>query len=140
MIKIVIVHLPFSFDRCVTRGGRGEVSPARIQNLNKSALILGKNALTRFIYGFNFSFKMLLQAHLGKKSLKYFSAGPFFRMFQIKCLSKCSYFQKPPLPWKIPGYAPVLYIPNRLIEKAIVVNCTVRRSIYTNNIEDGIVL
>ena len=28
-------------------------------------------------------------------------------MFQIKCLSKCPYFQKPPLPWKILGYAPL---------------------------------
>ena len=40
-------------------GGGGEVFPALFQNLKKSALILGKNALTRFIYGFNFSFKML---------------------------------------------------------------------------------
>ena len=39
------------------RGGRG-VS-ALFQNLKKSALNVGKNALTRFIYGFNFSFKML---------------------------------------------------------------------------------
>ena len=29
------------------------------QNLKKSALILGNNILTKFIYGFNFSFKML---------------------------------------------------------------------------------
>ena len=31
-------------------------------------------------------------------------------MLQIKCLSKYPYFQKPPppLPWKIPGYAPEL--------------------------------
>ena len=43
----------------------------------------------------------------GKQSFgKFFPAGLFFRMFQIKCLSKCPYFQKPPLPWKIPGYAP----------------------------------
>ena len=45
--------------RVTRRGRRGEVSPALFQNLKKSALILGKNALTRFIYGFNFSFKML---------------------------------------------------------------------------------
>ena len=49
----------FTLYRRVTREGRGEVSPALFQNLKKSALILGKNALTRFIYGFNFSFKML---------------------------------------------------------------------------------
>ena len=29
-------------------------------------------------------------------------------MLQIKCLSKCPYFQKPLLPWKIPGYAPIM--------------------------------
>ena len=85
-----------------------EVSAALFQNLKKSALNLGKSALTRFIYGFNFSFKMLFQAYLGKKYLKFFPAGPFFRMLQIKCLSKCPYFQKPPLPWKIPRYAPVI--------------------------------
>ena len=46
--------------RCVTRGEEGgEVSPALFQNLEKSALILEKNALTRFIYGLNVSFKML---------------------------------------------------------------------------------
>ena len=42
-----------------TREAGGGVSPALFQNLKKSALILGKNALTRFIYGFSFSFKML---------------------------------------------------------------------------------
>ena len=46
--------------RRVTRGGgEAEISPALFQNLKKSALILGKNALIRFIYRFNFSFKML---------------------------------------------------------------------------------
>ena len=72
----------------------------------KSALIVGKNALTRFIYGFNFLFKMLFKAYLGKKSPKFFPVEPFFRMLQVKCLSKCPYFQKPTLPWKIPAYAP----------------------------------
>ena len=74
------------------------MSHVLFQNLKKSAMILGKNALFRFIYGFNFSFKILLQAYLGKKSAKFFPAGPFFRMLQIKCLSKYPYFQKPPPP------------------------------------------
>ena len=34
------------------RGGGGEVSPALFQNLKKIALILEKNALTRFIHEF----------------------------------------------------------------------------------------
>ena len=47
--------------RGVTRGGRGvEVSPALFQDIKKSALILGQNTIIRFIYRFNFSFKMLL--------------------------------------------------------------------------------
>ena len=35
--------------------------------------------------------------------------GFYFRVLQLKCLLKCSYFKKPPqgpLPWKIPGYVP----------------------------------
>ena len=43
--------------------------------------------------------------YLGKRSPKFFPAGPFIRMLHIKCLTKCPYFQKPPLPSKIPGYA-----------------------------------
>ena len=45
--------------RRVTRGGEEEeVPPALFQKLEKSALILGKNALIVVIYGLNFSFKM----------------------------------------------------------------------------------
>ena len=49
---------------------------------------------------------MLFKEYLGKKYPKFFPAGPFFRMLQIKLLSKRPYFQKPPLPWKILGYSP----------------------------------
>ena len=52
----------------VTRGGRGEVSPALFRNLEKSALILGKNALITVIYGLNFSFKMQLLRVSGRKN------------------------------------------------------------------------
>ena len=48
---------------------------------------------------------MLFQVYLGKESPKFFPAGPFFSVFQIKYLSKC-----PPLPWKIPGYTPDKFI------------------------------
>ena len=41
------------------RGNGGEVSPALFEDLKKIALILGKNVLTKFVYRFNFSFKML---------------------------------------------------------------------------------
>ena len=52
----------------VTRGERGEVSPALFRNLKKSALILGKNALITVIYGLNFSFKMQLLRVSGRKN------------------------------------------------------------------------
>ena len=38
-------------NRCVTRGGRGEVFPKLFQKLEKSALIWEKNALIVVIYG-----------------------------------------------------------------------------------------
>ena len=91
----IISHLNDDWDdwnfisRRVTRRMRGEVSPALFQNLKKSALILEKNALTSFIYGYNFSFKMLFQAYLGKKPPKFFPAGPVFCMLHIRSLSKC---------------------------------------------------
>ena len=49
---------------------------------------------------------MLFYVYLGEECLDFFPAGPFFSVFQIKCLLKCPYFKEPPLPWKIPGYAP----------------------------------
>ena len=37
-----------------------------------------------------------------------FPCEAFLSCVAIKCLSKCPYFKKPPLPWKIPGYKPGL--------------------------------
>ena len=92
--------------RRVTRGEEGSGLPCPFQNFKKSALILKKkNSLNIFIYGLDFSFKILFQVYLGKESPKFLPAGPFFRVLQIKCLSKCPYFKKAPLPWKISGYA-----------------------------------
>ena len=55
--NVEVQHLEI---RCVSRGERGGGGEgAQFENLNKIALILGKNALTLFIYGLNFSFKML---------------------------------------------------------------------------------
>ena len=44
--------------------------------------------------------------YLRKNSPKFFPAVPFFLLLQIKSLSNCPYFKKPPLPCKISGYAP----------------------------------
>ena len=49
---------------------------------------------------------MLFYVYLPKKSPNFFPAGSFFLVLQIKCLSKCPYFKKLPLPWNIPGPRP----------------------------------
>ena len=46
--------------------------PCSFSKLKEKCLDFGKKSLTRFIYGFNFSFKMLFQAYLGKY-LQHFS-------------------------------------------------------------------
>ena len=43
-----------------------------------------------------------------RKNSEIFLCGAFFLDFLIKCLSKCSNFTKPPLPWEISGCAPVI--------------------------------
>ena len=47
--------------------------------------------------------------YLGKKISEIFPYGTFLSCVAIKCLSKYPYFNKPPLPWTIPGYAPAYY-------------------------------
>ena len=91
------IFLKKSFTKC---GGetipKWEVFPALFQNLKKGALILGKNALIRFIYRFSFSFKMLFETYLGKKLQTFFPGRPFIHMLQIKCLLKCPYSETSP--------------------------------------------
>ena len=52
--------------------GREEVSRALFSKLKKSALIFEKSTLIVFIYGLNFSLKMLFEEYLGKKSPKFY--------------------------------------------------------------------
>ena len=47
--------------------------------------------------------------YLGKKISEIFPYGTFLSCVAIKFLSKHPYFNKPPLPWTIPGYAPAYY-------------------------------
>ena len=37
-----------------------------------------------------------------------FPCKAFLSCVAIKCLSKCPYFKKPPMPWKVLGYEPGL--------------------------------
>ena len=43
------------------------------------------------------------------KKMGDFSCGPFLFRVVDDCLSKCPNSKKALLPWKIPGYAPVVY-------------------------------
>ena len=81
----------------VTREGQGgEISPALFQNLEKSALIFGKNVLTRFIYGFNFSFKIMFYAYLSNFSLQ----GLFSVCFRLNVYRSAFIFRNLPCPEK----------------------------------------
>ena len=89
-------------------GRGGEVPPlfpSFFRKLEKSALILEKNALIAVIYGLNFSFKVqFLRVSRTKKS----EIFPWAFLFHVvdDCLSKCPNCKKTPLPQKIPGYVP----------------------------------
>ena len=72
----------------------------------KSALILEKSVLFVCIYGSNSHLKCSFKIILEKKTPKYFPAGSFFCRSPIKHISKCPYFNKPPLPRKISSYVP----------------------------------
>ena len=65
-------HKTFRFRR-VTRGGRGEASPALFRKLEKIVVIWRKNAQILVIYGYNFSFKMKFQT----KKPEIFPCGAF---------------------------------------------------------------
>ena len=68
-----------------------DLFPFLFQELKKNALIFEKSRVSSI------------------KVSKIFPLEPYFRVLQIKYLSKCSYFKKPPqgvLPWKIYGYTP----------------------------------
>ena len=68
---------------CNQMGGKGEVSPALFLKLEKSALILGKNALIVVIFVINFSSKVQLLGVSRRKNWRFFPAGPFFFVLQI---------------------------------------------------------
>ena len=69
--------------------------------LKKSALILGKNILIRFICRFNFSFKMLFWAYPGKKIPKNFSLrGLLLVCCRLNLYRSAPIFRKLPCPEK----------------------------------------
>ena len=84
--------------RRVTREEKGGGLPSPFSKFKKIALILEKKKT--FIHELNFSLNMLFLSVSRKKSPKFFPAGPFFRVLQIKCLSKRLNFEKSPCPEK----------------------------------------
>ena len=53
---------------------------------------------------------MRFYEYLGENSPKLFHAEPFFRVLQIKCLSKWPYFKKSLQPLEGPGYMPEILL------------------------------
>ena len=81
--------------------------PCPFFKIEKEPWFWEKNTLAIFIYEWvKFIIQNAVLSVPGKKSPKYFPAGHFFRVLQIKFLSKCPYFKNFPLDSKIPGYVP----------------------------------
>ena len=98
--------------RRVTRGGEGEVSPALFQKLEKSPLICGKKCSDCGHLWVKFSFKMHILRVSRRKNRRFFPCEAFLSCVVGECLSKYPNSKKTPLPYKIPGYAPDIYLFN----------------------------
>ena len=79
------------------RGGRGEVSPAFFQKLDKSALICGKKCPYCGHLWVRLSFKMQLLRVSRRKYRRLFPNGGFLYCVVGECLSKCPNSKKTPL-------------------------------------------
>ena len=66
-----------NYYRCVTRGRKGEISPALSRKLEKRSLILGKSTLIVAIYLKHFSLKMHFLSFSRRSNPKY-PSGPVF--------------------------------------------------------------
>ena len=86
--------------RRVTRGGRGAGLSCPFSKFKEKCPDFGNNALSRFIYGFNFSFKMLFYVYLGKKSLRCFPVGPSFVCCRLNIYQSAFIFRNLPCPQK----------------------------------------
>ena len=81
---------------------------------------------TIFIYWSNVSFKNAILSVSRKKNLRNVSlGGSSFRVLQIKCLSKCLYYKKPPLPWTF-QVARLYYIVSKISFKKIEFHTKIR--------------
>ena len=78
--------------------GEGGGLPYPFPKLEKSALILGKNAMIVVICGLNFSFKMKFCGVLQEEKVEIFPCGVFLSRVVHDCLSKYPDSKKTPLP------------------------------------------
>ena len=86
-----------SIRRRVTIGGRGEVSSALLQKLEKSDLICGKKCPDGGHLWVKFSFKMQFLRVSRRKNRRFFPYGAFLSCVVGECLSKCPNSKKSPL-------------------------------------------
>ena len=84
--------------RRVTRGGRGEVSPALFEKLEKSTLICGNKCPNCGHLWVKFSFKMQFLRVSRRKNWRLFPRGAFLSCILGQCLSKCPNSKKTRLP------------------------------------------
>ena len=68
-----------------------------------------KGALFVYIYVLNCHLKCSFKSILDKKTPFFLLVGIFYCISYLKRLLNCPYSKKPPLPHKIPDYAPGLY-------------------------------
>ena len=80
----------------IVEGGEGEISLALFRKLEKSVLILGKNALIVVFYGLNFLFKVQFLRVSRRKNCRFFPAGLFAFVLQI------IFYQSPLISRKLP--------------------------------------
>ena len=79
----------------------GEVFLALLENWKKVPWFFGKDALIVYIYGLNFSFKMLF--NILEKNSKILPCGAFlFCAADEMFIQVRTYFKKPLFSWKIP--------------------------------------
>ena len=85
-------------NRLVIRGGRGEVSPAVFQKLEKSALICGKICPDCGNLWIKFLFKMQFLRVSRQENQRLLPCGTFLSCVVGECLSKYPNSKKTPLP------------------------------------------
>ena len=114
--------------------GKGEeVFPALFQKLEKSALILRKNALIVIIFGLNYSFKMQFLRVSRRRNHIFFPAAPFFLVLYMIVYQSALIPKKHPCPKKFLVTRLSLPPSFKLLQKMKQKTDFSRKNIFTNN-------